>query len=183
MTVPLMVLAVLSVFGGMLNLPEMIHANPQWMAEWLRPVIVSHEGGHHEALSASMEMTLMGLTTALVLVSLVICWVIYVQRKMLPVPDSQLTGISKVLANKFYVDELYDTVIVKPMELFSTLLHKLFDKAILDGIVNNIGNGIMGAGNYLRRLQTGAVEFYFFGMVTGIILLTSFLILILYKNL
>ena len=181
MTVPLMVLAVLSIFGGLLNLPHFLHiGNPQWLAGWLSPLFhAAHESAEHTAhhLSESTELSLMMVTTAAALIALAACGVLYTKSNNLPVADAQQSGLTKVLANKFYVDEIYDAVFVKPIGFASRILHKIVDVKIIDGMVNGVGKTVMAASNQLRKLQTGNIEFYLFGMVTGIVLVVLSIIL------
>ena len=76
-----------------------------------------------------------------------------------------------MLANKWYVDELYDAVIVKPIEALSRLLDKFVEKRGIDGIVNGVGKTVRWGGDRLRLLQSGQVGFYIFIMVLGIVVL------------
>ena len=175
MTIPLIILAVLSVAGGLLNLPHFMHVEPaSWMAHWFAgngvggtPVIPMGEIG----IDASTEWMLMGIATAVALAVIAVGYVMYSKPANLPVADAELSGLGKLFANKFYVDEIYDTLFVNPIARLSKLLHYYADVWGLDGIVNGVGKSVMGLGGYFRRLQNGNIEYYLMGMVAGIVLL------------
>lgn len=168
MTTPLIILAALSVLGGLLNLPHFLHLGPdQWLSGWLSGVIPPVE----IHLSASTEWMLMGATTALAVAILGYLYVVYGKKENLPVADEAQTGLTRLLANKFYVDELYDRVIVGPLESLSRILHYYVDVWGIDGAVNGIGAGVRSVGAFFRRLQNGNIEYYLLGMTAGIVLL------------
>lgn len=175
MTVPLMVLAALSVVGGFLNTPHFLHlGNEQWLAHWFshtgvagQPVIPMAE----MHLEASTEWTLMIFTTSLALIVIAVSYFIYAKPANLPVSDERQTGFTKLLAHKFYVDEIYDFLFVKPVEHLSRLFYYYVDIQGIDGIVNGIGNGVQSIGAWFRRLQNGNIEYYLLGMVAGAVLI------------
>ncbi|MCC6462125.1 MAG: NADH-quinone oxidoreductase subunit L [Saprospiraceae bacterium] len=175
MTIPLIVLAVLSVAGGFLNVPHFLHiGTPQWMAHFLEPVVhnsnLSHGGAPHH-LEESTEWSLMIFTTSMALLIIVVSYFVYAVRRSLPVADAEQTGISKILAHKFYVDEMYDFLFVKPIEKISQLLHYFGDTRGIDNLVNGVGRGVEGLGGQFRKLQNGNMEYYLLGMVAGAVLL------------
>jgi NADH-quinone oxidoreductase subunit L len=174
MTVPLIVLAVLSVAGGFLNTPHFMHlGNEQWLAHWF-----AHTGTANVPLipmtevniSAATEWRLMIFTTSLALIVIAASYFIYAKPANLPVPDAQQGGFTKLIANKFYVDEIYDALFVKPIERLSKLFHYYVDIQGIDGIVNGVGSGISALGGFFRRLQNGNIEYYLIGMVAGAVL-------------
>jgi len=175
MTVPLIVLAVLSALGGFLNTPHFLHlGTPQWMAHFLEPVVRNtnlHHGGEPHHLAESTEWTLMLFTTSLALLVIAAAYWVYVRRRSLPVADAAQTGLTRVLANKFYVDEIYQFLFVRPVEKLSQLLHYYADTWALDGLVNGVGTGVHRLGAEFRKLQNGNVEYYLLGMVVGAVLL------------
>jgi NADH-quinone oxidoreductase subunit L len=87
------------------------------------------------------------------------------------VADAQQTGWTKIVANKFYVDELYDFLFVRPVEKLSRIFHYYVDIQGVDGIVNGIGSGVQRIGATFRRLQNGNIEYYLIGMVAGAVVL------------
>lgn len=175
MTIPLIVLAALSVLGGFLNTPHFLHlGTPQWLGHFLEPVVrnanPSHGGEPHH-LPESTEWSLMLFTTSLALIVIVVSYFVYAVRRSLPVADADQTGLTRVLARKFYVDEIYDFLFVKPTEKMSQLLHYYADIWAIDGIVNGIGSGVRAVGAQFRKLQNGNMEYYLIGMVVGAVLL------------
>jgi NADH-quinone oxidoreductase subunit L len=82
-------------------------------------------------------------------------------------------GLAKVLEHKWYVDELYDAVIVRPIEAMSRFLDKIVERRGIDGIVNSVGKTVRWGGDRLRLLQSGQVGFYIFMMVLGMVVLFS----------
>lgn len=175
MTVPLIVLAILSVGGGFLNTPHFLHLGaPQWMAHFLAPVVqninVLHGGEAHH-LPENTEWSLMLFTTSLALLVIAASYLVYVVRGRLPLPDAAQKGMARVLANKFYVDEIYDFLFVKPVEKLSQLLYYFADIKGIDGLVNGIGRGVQVLGTQFRKLQNGNMEYYLLGMVAGAVLL------------
>lgn len=168
MTIPLVILAVLSVAGGFLNTPHFLHlGNDQWLAHWFNAVIPMNE----IHLDASTEWMLMSTTTSLALIIIAASYFIYGKTSNLPVADEAQTGFTKVIANKFYVDEIYDALFVRPVERLSKLFHYYVDIQGIDGIVNGIASTVQGLGAQVRKLQNGNIEYYLLGMVVGAILL------------
>ncbi|HLP96703.1 MAG TPA: NADH-quinone oxidoreductase subunit L [Saprospiraceae bacterium] len=168
MTIPLIILAVLSVAGGFLNTPHFMHlGNDQWLAHWFSAVIPMSE----MHLDASTEWTLMTFTTSLALVIIAVSYFIYGKPSNLPVADEAQTGLTRVIANKFYVDEIYDFLFVRPVEKLSKLFHYYVDIQGIDGIVNGVASAVQALGAQVRKLQNGNIEYYLLGMVAGAILL------------
>ena len=174
MTAPLAILAGLSLAGGFLNTPHFFHLNnEQWMAHWLSWVIPIQE----IHLDAATEWTLMIITTSLAVAIIILSYFIYGKKSNLPVADAEQTGLIRVIANKFYVDEIYDFLIVRPIEKMSKIFHYYVDLQGIDGIVNGVGTGVQKLGAQFRKLQNGNIEYYLIGMVAGavLLLLTVFL--------
>lgn len=162
MTIPLMVLAVLSVIGGYVGLPAVISEHNVF-ASYLAPV-VHNFGVHH--LSHGTEWGLMATSVIAVVIMIVIAYSVNRIPKFV-----ENTGLAKVLENKWYVDELYDAIIVKPLNALAGLLDKYADRQGIDGVVNGTGKLVRWGGDRLRLLQTGQVGFYIFIMVLGIVVL------------
>ncbi len=175
MTIPLMILAALAVVGGFLNTPHFLHlGHAQWLAEWFGgtgaaglPVIPLAE----MHLEESTEWSLMLITTGLVLALIVAMYTVYTKRSNLPVADASQSGLTSVLAHKFYVDELYNFLFVRPTERLSKVFHYYVDIQGIDGLVNGVGRGVQALGTEFRKLQNGNIEYYLIGMVAGAVLL------------
>jgi NADH-quinone oxidoreductase subunit L len=164
MTIPLIVLAVLSVFGGFLGVPEVIKPDAHLLGQFLAPVFGG--SGAPAEVSAGTEWGLMGVSVLIALVGTF--WAVSRFSKR---PDlAEPTGFGKVLANKWYVDEFYNAVVVKPIDLLAQFL-EFFDKNIVDGIVNGVGSLVQYGSRQLRLLQSGQVGGYVLLMVLGILVL------------
>lgn len=175
MTLPLVVLAVLSIIGGFINLPHFIaHGKFQSLHHWLEKLYVNPP--HIEEISFTREMILLGLTVLMFI--LVWIWVrqLYVVKNKQP--KVHYTGWEKWSEHKLYIDELYNVIIVKPIEILGQASN-VFDKKVLDKLVNGIGLGAMGTGRGLKKLQNGNVEYYIFimSLAIGIVLIINFLVL------
>ncbi len=170
MTIPLMVLAVLSVVGGFIGIPEVLGGSNK-LAAYLSPVIYDLGTTEAHALSHSTEYMLMGISTGLVIVTIIIAYVTYVSKKSVPAEEGKETGFHKVLYNKYYIDELYDSVVVSPLKALSSFSGKILDNVLIDGIVNGIGKGVDAGSKILRYTQSGSISAYLFAMVMGIIVL------------
>jgi NADH-quinone oxidoreductase subunit L len=167
-TIPLMVLAVLSVVGGWIGIPEVFAANAHALENFLAPVFESStrlQEAHH--LSHSAELMLMGGVTFAIIVAIVYAWGKYSKYKE---TGAEATGLGKVLENKWYIDELYDTAIVKPLQALAKLLDTFVEKSGIDGVVNGIGRGIQYTSRQVRLIQSGQVGGYILMMVLALLI-------------
>ncbi|HMI04453.1 MAG TPA: NADH-quinone oxidoreductase subunit L [Pedobacter sp.] len=165
MTLPLVVLAILSAIGGIIGIPEVLGGS-HWLSHWLVPVI------HHTAESPdhATEYALMAVSVIGVLISIGVAYSRYIGKNHIPGPDEAKRSLFANLSyNKFYFDEIYDALIRKPLDILSGFFYKIFDNKIVDGIVNGLGWGTSEASKGLRLVQSGNVGFYIFMMVVGII--------------
>lgn len=168
MTIPLIVLAVLSVLGGVLGFPE-FWGLPNWMHHHLDPVI-AHK--NPSIMSHSQEWILMGIAVVAAAATIYFAYMVYIKNKVLPeANDDNLKGIKKVIYNKYYVDEIYDAVFRKPIDIMGVFFHKFMDLQVVDGIVNGVGSAVNGISSVVRKAQTGNIGVYIFSMVLGIILI------------
>ena len=163
MTIPLVVLAVLAFAGGFIGIPAVFSEHGDRLGAFLAPVIAPHEG---EAVSHSLELTLMALSTVLVLVMIVLAWMMYRNYR-----EKATTGFGKILENKWYVDELYDAVIVKPLNALAGFLKSFVEKYVIDGLVNGVGRVVQYGSRQLRLLQSGQVGVYVLLMVLSMLLI------------
>lgn len=163
-TIPLIVLAVLSIVGGYVGLPPVLSEH-HVLTSYLEQVVTNNL---HHHLAHNTEWILLGVSS---LVAIVFSIAGYRANKN---PDFRPnTGLAKVLENKWYVDELYDKVIVQPVLGGSKLMETYVEKRGIDGIVNGVGKLVRRGSEKIRFLQNGQVGFYLFAMVIGIILLFS----------
>jgi NADH-quinone oxidoreductase subunit L len=163
MIIPLIVLAVLSVFGGLVGIPEVFASDAHSLEHFLAPIFAeSNKLAHAHHLTHSQEYIMMGVSTALIIG--VIVFAVTKFKKAADVHDEN-TGVAKVLENKWYVDELYDTIIVKPLHLLSVFFKNILEKNIIDGLVNGVGKLVGYGSRQLRLLQSGQVGNYILVMV------------------
>jgi NADH-quinone oxidoreductase subunit L len=172
MTVPLVILAIGSIFAGWVGTPDYLWGS-RW-DQWLQPIF----GGVHEAAhgSQSDEINLMLLTLALSGLGLLIAFVSYCRPSKLPDRFASLAGGGpyRLSFNKYYIDELYDVVIVRPFTTCSRWLAQVFDPGVIDGLVNGIAKGARGFSLIWREAQTGNVQHYLAGFLAGTLALLAY---------
>ena len=162
MTVPLIVLAVLAAIGGFVGIPEVFVKGGDKLTPFLSSVIATN----HEPVSRSTEFFLMGLSGVLVVATIIFTWFRFKNYQ----PKEQ-KGFGKVLENKWYVDELYDKIIANPLNRFAGFLNNIFERYIIDGVVNGVGKAVNYSSRQLRLLQSGQVGSYVLLMVISILIL------------
>lgn len=175
MTVPLMVLAVLSAVGGLMNIPHVLGGGES-LSHFMAPLFELSKQvnptlfeGH---LDHSTEYMLMGVSVGAAVLAIVVAYNLFISKATVPAADKDVTGFPKVLQNKYYVDELYDAVFVNPMRKLSDILHS-FGEFLIDLVVNGSGRLVQFLAGRLRLLQTGETGFYVFAMVLGILVVLA----------
>ena len=195
MYVPLVVLAVLSVVGGWINVPEAIKRYPvlfgwvpidEWLHHWLRPVTAQAPWDSRASTGAFAESAPFGGGEArgrssrrclqLRSSSSPQCrsTVALSSRQRKPAPAD---GHSSVLYHKWYVDEFYDRVIVLPLRRLSLASWRWIDQGIIDRTVNGVGEASRWFGWIGAHLQSGQVNTYAFAVVIGVLALLGFVVL------
>jgi NADH-quinone oxidoreductase subunit L len=170
MTGPLVVLGVLSAIGGILNLPPFLGGGGA-LERWLEPVTAP--AARYFALEmphGRIELFLIGAAVAIGAIGLVAGWWATLRRRTLPAVESPAdTGLARVLYRKYYVDELYDRVIVRPVVWLSrVILWHGVDQGVVDGAaVNGTAKLSRGLGWLGSRLQTGQVGVYIVLFLVG----------------
>jgi NADH-quinone oxidoreductase subunit L len=175
MTIPLLLLALLSLTGGYVGLPQSIGENR--IGNFLTPVFAdaSYFLQNNGTLSTTFNFALMGAALFLIAVSSFGAWYIFVKRGHTPANENIARKVfARIAYNKFYIDELYRVIIVKPFLKLSDIFHDRIDTRIFDRAVEAIGKLVMKAGERIRLLQTGNVGFYLFAMVICIIIVLAF---------
>jgi NADH-quinone oxidoreductase subunit L len=173
MTIPLIILAVLSVIGGFIGLPHIVGTN--LLDKFLEPVFAGAKGmlpEHH--IEASTEITLILVS---VIVAAIAIYLSFRKFAMEYKTTAVHSGLYKVFQNKYYVDEIYNAVIVMPLRRLSDLLYKFFDLVIIDGIVNGSGKFFISLSGDWRKAQTGVIQDYAIISVAGIIAIIIFVLL------
>ncbi|WHF52834.1 NADH-quinone oxidoreductase subunit L [Chryseobacterium gotjawalense] len=176
MTLPLMVLAVLSVIGGFINLPHFIgHGSYAKLGTWLQNIYVYDVELPEVPLMT--EMILLGLTVLMFFVVWFIVRNIYVTKKKMALPEENYTGWEKLSTKKLYIDELNNATFVKFIEGLG-IGGNMFDKGILKRFVDYIGIGAEDSGRAAKKLQNGNVENYvlIMSLAIGIILIVNFIL-------
>jgi NADH-quinone oxidoreductase subunit L len=161
MTIPLIVLAVLSIVGGFVGVPEVFVHGGERLSQFLSPVIPAF----HAEVSHSTEITLMGLTTVIAIVAILIAWYRYKNYR-----EDQPSAFGKLLENKWYVDELYDSVIVRPINKLGAIANRYFERSGIDALVNGVGRLVNYSSRQMRWLQSGQVGSYVLLMVISMLL-------------
>ncbi|MCA1961580.1 MAG: NADH-quinone oxidoreductase subunit L [Desulfomonile sp.] len=181
MTVPLMVLAVLSLIGGFVGIP--IFEGWHKFGEFLAPVFApaqkvlkaGHAEGHH---SLALELILMGTSLAIAIVGWLLAKWMYLSKP--DVPDrviDEFKGLHTLVYNKYWIDELYDFLFVNSIVNFSRFLWRRFDDLVIDGIVNGVASITLAWGRGLRLVQTGLVKDYALSILFGVVAVIGYLVL------
>ncbi len=118
-------------------------------------------------MNVSTGWMLMGISVGAALIALLVAWGRYSKNPELGEP----AGFGKVLANKWYVDELYDTIVVRPIKAFAKFLNNIVERSVIDGIVNGVGKLVQYGSRQIRLVQSGQVGAYVLLMVIGIVIL------------
>ncbi len=185
MWAPLGVLAFLSIVGGWVNIPEALPL-PQvdWLHHWLEPVfepavaVASAQGkvaGHYAPVGGG-EALWAGIGTVLALAAVVVT-LRRLQQKMYPTEKEAVipSGFGGILYRKWYVDELYDWLVVKPLGRIWRFCWKVVDSAIIDGLVNGAGHTARVAGWAGAQMQSGRVTTYLVVFMLGALLVLGIL--------
>ncbi|MBX2952457.1 MAG: NADH-quinone oxidoreductase subunit L [Leadbetterella sp.] len=177
MTLPLIVLAALSVIGGFLGMPVVFHA-PHYLNDFLSPIYEGsrtvQEGFGHVHLSHSTEWILMGVSVGVAAIAIFLSYTIYGKGGSVPEADQEVSGLKKVIYDKFYIDELYNAVFVQPMMRFSSWLHSAMDNRVIGGLIRTVSGGVAETSNLLRRIQTGNIGTYVWLITLGVIIFLGF---------
>ncbi len=193
MTLPLVILAIGAVFAGFVGLPGVLGGSQ--FAHWLEPVIHAHEEAH---ASHALEWGLMAVSVSVASLGVFLAYLMYRRESLSPAIFADLAGglFYRLFDRKWYFDEIYQVVFVNGTLLiarfgslfdqyiidgivngaaaltrFVSWLNGLFDQYIIDGMVNLIANVTFGIGNKLRRVQTGNINSYLYGILIAVLLL------------
>jgi len=167
-TFPLIVLGILSLVGGWIGIPELFMKDGNRLEHFLDPIFAQA----HKILPAShvahqTEWMLMGVSTVLVIIASVWSYIFYKRSK----EDKTGNKFALAMRNKFYVDELYDVIVVKPVMWISKIFELVVDRRVIDGFVNGVGKAVVYGSRQLRLLQSGQVGSYILLMVLGLMAL------------
>ncbi len=168
MTVPLIILALLSLVGGWFAAPT-LWGGPNYFVNFLSPVLGNAEAAGGEA-SHSLELSLSIVAVLAATIGLIVAWRMYSGK----VQEGTYTGLRKILYHKYYVDEIYQALIVGPLVWLSrNFLWKVVDVGVIDGTVNGIAHRTEAAGDTLRHVQSGNVRSYAVWVIIGAIVILA----------
>jgi NADH-quinone oxidoreductase subunit L len=171
MTAPLAILAVLSVVGGYVGLP----AHWLWgnaLGEFLAPAVGHHQVPH---VSAALEYGLMAASVAIAVAGIAIAYFCYVVQPGMPYLIAwRARSLYELILHKYYVDELYDAGIVRPLHRTSLWLWQVWDVLVIDGLVNGVAGAVAANGSWWRRLQTGSVQHYALSFLAGAVAIVGY---------
>jgi len=203
MTAPLMALAVLSLAGGVIGLPALTGL-PNLLHDFLGPVVGNRGAFGNETHSSGPEVLLMMISTGVAATGMYLGWVFYVKRPELPgLVAARFSGLHRLLVHKYFVDEIYQVLFVRPVlrlvalsgrfdlegidgavNLSSRLTARLSlvvgweDLHVVDGAVNGLAEVVERWATQLRRLQTGRIQHYLYSVALGLFLLAVVVLLL-----
>jgi NADH-quinone oxidoreductase subunit L len=181
MAIVLVLLALGSVVAGYIGLPHAVGGSNRFET-FLHPVVAgaAEAGSDAEAAAESegtgSELTLMVVSSVLALAGIGIAWFVYLKRREIAAQIAErFAGIGTLLQHKYYLDEMYDAVIVQPIRIVSESgLWKIVDVRLIDGFVNGMAEGMAGTSAVVRRLQTGSVRAYAASLLLGAVAILGY---------
>jgi NADH-quinone oxidoreductase subunit L len=199
MAMPLVVLAIGSVLAGYIGIPHALGGS-NWIERFLHPSFTVEGPGQTTAATTGaaesqqltpvsaqsaaaetqteahtedvgLERALMGVSVGIAIAGIGIAIFFWLRRPDIPASIARTaSGPYRLLLNKYYVDELYDAVIVQPLkQLSTTALWRGVDAGLIDGSVNGVGSAVRGGSGTLRRLQTGSIRTYAAALFVGVV--------------
>ncbi|MFN5046037.1 MAG: NADH-quinone oxidoreductase subunit L [Bacteroidota bacterium] len=171
MTMPLVILALLSIVGGWIGIPAVFAENAHRLSNFLSPVYATTHVQNEMHVSHTTELALMGSVVLLILISIFSAKQFFAKAD---IAEERSSAFGKLLENKWYIDELYDFIIVQPINQISSFFARIIDIKIIDGMVNGVGKLIHFSARQIRLIQSGQVGSYVLIMVVSIILFFIF---------
>jgi NADH-quinone oxidoreductase subunit L len=158
---------VICVMGGFVGIPEVFAANAHSLEHFLAPVFAeSTRLAEHHPIEASQEYLMMGGSTLAILLVIFFAVRSYQNYQL---KQEEETGLSKALVHKWYVDELYNSIIVNPLHALAGFFKNIVEKSGIDGLVNGVGKLVGYSSRQLRLLQSGQVGNYILIMVLAMV--------------
>lgn len=168
MTLPLIVLAVLAAVGGLISLPT-----GSWLNHYLESVISRPAVAEAHHLGTT-EYMLMGVAVVGALIGIIVAYILYVSKKQLPVNDTNRSTLEQVVFNKYYLDELYTLLIVRPINILG-LFFKKITEYLIAGVVFSVAFVIGETSTQAKKSQNGNIGLYLFLFVVGVCFIISYL--------
>src|SRR5919106_249814 len=169
MTLPLVILAIGSIFAGWLGAPEYLWGS-RW-DHWLRPVFGA-AAAHHGSVGAEIMVTL--FTLAVVAIGIYLAYVNFGRGGQVGVSVEEPGMVYRLSLNKYYVDEIYDAVFVRPFTACSQFFAQFIDPRVIDGTVNGVAAAARNASSIWIGLQTGNVQHYLAAFLVGVVALLAY---------
>lgn len=181
MTIPLIVLGILSVVGGWVGIPHVISEYvghiPNYWEHWLEPLIAKAPEAGVVVHAASEEWLLMGVSVSLALVSALTAYMMYVKKEgSADKVAKAMDGVYKLVDNKYYVDEAYSGAIINPLVNASRNLWYYVDVNVIDKLTYKATEMAQGAGYVVRTFQNGNMQQYAMYIIIGIVLVLSYVL-------
>ena len=163
-TLPLVILAILATFGGLINFP-----GSNWLNHYLEPIITKVA---HEASLGTTEYMLMGIALVGAIVGIGIAFAKYIKQNQVPSEDAEITGVAKVLYNKYYLDEAYTSIFINPINAASRFFRDVLETS-LASLVFGFGKTVEAIGTQGKKVQSGSIGLYLFAFVLGVCILLT----------
>ena len=181
---PLIALAILSIAGGYLGLPKLIGdlfgGLPNYIEQYLEPVFANANAymlahAHPEQHSHTLEWGMMAGSVVIALIGISIAALLYLVNPELPKKfTTAFPALHRAVYNKWYIDELYDFMIVNPCKALGNFLWKGFDVLVVDGVVNGVAQAVMAVGGVVRYLQSGQIYNYAWTMAFSVVVIVAY---------
>ncbi len=177
MTLPLVILGVLSIAGGWVGLPAWMELGPNRFEHFLEPSLELAYRPERAALSHSAEFGFACVSVRVALLGIYLAYRVYIARPgTADALAHRMSGVHRLLVNKYFVDEIYDATVVNPTVNGSReVLWKAIDVGVVDGAVNGIGSAVQAWAGYLKYVQNGLVRSYAAWILLGAIVILSFI--------
>ena len=185
-TLPLVILAIGAAGAGLIQMPHLFFGGTHLLTDYFKPIFapgreivevawkITSEPHH---MSESTELILLVVSICVALTGIILSYVVFQIKQSVPPADSGFKGFPKLVYNKYYVDEIYEAIIINPLIRVSDWLSASVDKALIDGSVVGVGQFFMHISNIFRKIQTGIVGDYALSIVIGTI---AILVVLLY---
>ena len=169
-TIPLIILAILATVGGVINLP-----GSTWLNHFLEPLF--SQAAHEEHALGTTEYMLMGIALVGALIGIGIAFSKYIKQNAVPNEDNEIKGLTKIVYDKYYVDEFYTFLIVRPINGLSNFFRTTLEPA-LSKTVFKLANVTYVLANQGRKVHNGSVGLYLFAFVIGVCSIIIYLFLV-----
>lgn len=161
MTFPLIVLAILAAVGGLISIP-----GSSWLNKYLAPVITNNALAHPHELGTT-EYILMGVAVLGALIGIGIAYAKYMKNKQVPVNDNNVPGLQKLLVEKYYIDSIYQFLIIQPLNFLGGFFKRNIE-VLIGGLVSGLGFVAGELSFQAKKSQNGNIGLYLFVFVIGV---------------